>query len=504
MKMKLPELTHSTGLPQRFLLWLGTLLVSAGMLYQLQAFAGSPPVITSVSAAQDPLPSKNVTVHYTIRDPSGASSASVFIRVSKDSGATWTVPASTFTGDVGTNVAVTNSDQAKSAVWNAGADWDGNYGSRYRVRVVANNDTNFSLVPPGTYIRGNYLADGDGLQGGHIGQVYNDSDITDAPTNSVFVSGFFIEKNLVTGGQWNLVVGYATDQGVGYDLSSAIQQNPGAGPSFKASNHPIQNVNWFDAVKWCNARSEMEGLTPVYYLDANCQTVYRNGSATAPAPYIKAGNTNGYRLPTEAEWEKAARGGLTGHRFPWITGGAFFGQEDFISWDRANYTAGGQYVGQLCLFGGLDQLGRPLGVPYDEQAIGGYSGASGNDGHWSGSACQCETPGASCFSYIQTVPGGGSTSGPQPFTSPVGVFPANGCSLYDMAGNVNQWCWDWYDSSYYAPGQMDPQGPSSGSNRVSRGGSWDLTAGAARCAYRNAVPPISAFFDRGFRCVRGL
>ena len=95
----------------------------------------------------------------------------------------------------------------------------------------------------------------------------------------------------------------------------------------KTTNNPVQTVNGYDVVKWCNARSQLAGLTPVYYINASMlpTQVYRTGDFDTVYANWSA---NGYRLPTEAEWEKAARGGLSGKRFPW---------GDTISESQANY-----------------------------------------------------------------------------------------------------------------------------------------------------------------------
>ena len=145
-------------------------------------------------------------------------------------------------------------------------------------------------------------------------------------------------------------------------------------------------MDWYDTVKWCNARSQQAGLTPVYYTDANLTQVYTNGDVDA---VYANWSVNGFRLPTEAEWEKAARGGLSGQRFPW---------GDTISESQANYYS--YWSGSVPYY------------PYDVNSYSGFNPAF--------------------------------DTGAQPYTSPVGYFAPNGYGLYDMAGNVFEWCWDWY------------------------------------------------------------
>ena len=142
---------------------------------------------------------------------------------------------------------------------------------------------------------------------------------------SLTVSAFYMDQHEVNREYWNYVRAWAIANGYEFD-------NPGSG---KAWNHPVHSVSWYDAVKWCNARSEMEGRPPVYWTIAG---VYRAGSLNVVSQIPVAG----YRLPTSDEWEYAARGTVASRRFPWGY---------VITHDLANYIARGDilYDGSLTL-----------------------------------------------------------------------------------------------------------------------------------------------------------
>jgi len=211
----------------------------------------------------------------------------------------------------------------------------------------------------------------------------------------------------VTKAQWDAVYSWAVTNEYSFD-------NFRLG---KGWNHPVQTVNWYDCVKWCNARSEMDGRTPCYTVS---DSVYKTGQSSPNCNF----SANGYRLPTADEWEYAARGGLSGKRFPW---------GDTITHSRANYYS-------------LSENS------YDISSTRGYHPDYDDGG--------------------------------EPYTSPVGDFAANGYGLYDMAGNVWEWCND-----------------ASGSSRYIRGGCWDSYAYRLRCGYEYwLIPEYSSYF-LGFRAV---
>jgi formylglycine-generating enzyme required for sulfatase activity len=288
--------------------------------------------------------------------------------------------------------------------------------------VAETND--MVLIPAGTFVMGaTHETGGD-----------------DLPQHLVYVSAFYMNRYKVTLAEWDSVCTWATNRAP--DLKYQFTCGGGKGPT-----HPVLNLSWIDAVAWCNARSEMEGLTPCY-TNAN-GSVYRTGGAPE---YHCNWAANGYRLPTEAEWEKAARGGVSGHRFPWS-------DADTIQHTRANYQA------------------RTNVYSFDTSATSKYHPAY--------------------------------TNGWKPYTSPVGAFAPNGYGLYDMAGNATEWCWDFYSGTYYTTSpRIDPRGAlkalSAVDEKVYRAGNSQSLAPKVESSSRGKDQPHSAQPDGGLRTVRVL
>jgi formylglycine-generating enzyme required for sulfatase activity len=258
------------------------------------------------------------------------------------------------------------------------------------------------------------------------------------PAHSVTVAAFFMDKFEVTLGDWKTVATWANANG--YDLTVDLHVGDNPPPPL---DHPAPGVSWYEAVKWCNARSEMEGRLPAYYTDTQTTTVYRTGTLDLTSANVNwAGN--GYRLPTESEWEKACRGGLAGKTYSW-------GNE--TQTNRAN-----GWLFQLAI--DHTQAPYPLSTP-----VGYFNGS-------------------------QVVPGGGPDM-------------ANGYGLYDMSGNAWEWCWDRF-GDYDKPALFDPKGPDTGDRRLSRGGSWWNNETDLTNAHRYPFPPVgeNVYGQIGFRAIR--
>jgi len=233
------------------------------------------------------------------------------------------------------------------------------------------------------FVSGNEIIGKDGapmvlIPAGEFQMGSNDYD-DEKPVHTVYLDAFYMDAYEVTNAQYKKFM----------DATGHRAPEYWNDPKYNAPNQPVGGVSWYDAKAYADWAGE--------------------------------------RLPTEAEWEKAARGGLVGKKYPW---------GDTLTHDEAN-----------------------------------YFGTGGKD-MWE-------------------------------YASPVGSFAPNGYGLYDMVGNVWEWCADWYGSAYYAmsPGR-NPRGPSSGSSRVLRGGSWSVVGSSRRVATRDSSDPTYTSSAVGFRCAQ--
>ena len=251
-------------------------------------------------------------------------------------------------------------------------------------------------VPSGTYMMG------DTRGGGNPNE---------SPAHEITLDHFYVGKYLVTQAE------FAQYLEPGAEWINQLGQG---------DNHPAYNISWYHAIKYCNLRSMAEGFTPVYKINgstdpANWGAVPMFTNATWNA-VICDWNANGYRLPTEAEWEYAARGGS----------------------NTPDY-----------LYSGSDEIND----------VGWHEGNSVRKSH------------------------------------PVGGKAANGLMLYDMSGNVWEWCWDWF--GIYSEYPLDnPTGASSGTQRMRRGGSWGAEAYGSRVSHRVSTVPSTVNYNNGFRVCR--
>jgi formylglycine-generating enzyme required for sulfatase activity len=241
------------------------------------------------------------------------------------------------------------------------------------------------------------------VEGGTFQMGSNNGKSDEKPVHTVTVKSFSISKYEVTQKEWYEVMGTTVRQQ--RDMRDKSWSLYGEG-----DDYPMYYISWYEAVDYCNKRSIKEGLTPAY----------RGSGDNITCDW----NANGYRLPTEAEWEFAAKGGT----------------KEYI----ATEYSGNNSVGPVAW----------------------YSGNSGDKTH------------------------------------PVGTKAANSLGIYDMSGNIGEWCWDWF-GGYSGRSQTDPHGPATGSLRVVRGGWWNCPDQYVRSAYRDDYVPSSRGYDVGFRLVRG-
>ena len=205
--------------------------------------SAAAPVVSNVRGAQR-AGTKLIDITYDLSDPD---SATVFVSIQLFANGT-ALPAFSLSGDVGAGV---TPGFNKKITWNAGQDWNRRYTSSGSARIIVDDMTTTTPSATMAYVPAGFSAGSYGSHGG----------------SQVFTSGFYMDKTEVSRDTWETVKAWALANGYTFD-------NPGVST---AANHPVVGVSWYDVVKWCNARSEMEGLAPVYFTDASRTTVYRTG-----------------------------------------------------------------------------------------------------------------------------------------------------------------------------------------------------------------------------------
>ena len=369
------------------------------------------PVVSNVTAM--PLSDGQVRVRYDLAD-ADTYSLYVTLEVSSDGGATYATrpAASTMSGAVGSGV---SRGFGKTITWTSCKTFPGATGGNYKVRVTASDSYSGGWGGGGTPGDMVYIPAGSFLMGNNGSEPYTDSD--ELPQHSVYLSGYWIGMYEVTRGEYRRFM-----EAGGYGNPAYWSS---AGWSWKVLNGRTEPAYWAAAQDRGNGtftQTDSHPVVGVTYYEAEAYCAWAGG-----------------HLPTEAQWEKAAR---------WT----------------------GSYPNVY-----------PWGNVWDAEKCNNYNDHSSAGGG---------------YQRYQTAPVGSYPSGASPY------------GLQDMAGNVWEWCRDWYGSSYYSVSPTtDPQGPSSGSYRVLRGGSWyylvyDYYDYGGRCAKRFYYLPGNYWDDFGFRIAR--
>lgn len=307
-----------------------------------------------------------------------------------------------------------------------------------------------------------------------MGDIFNEGDENEKPAHQVSLGDFYLARHELTVAEFAAFIqasGYRTTADVdgrsnvfsGGQFAEAPNINwrcdaQGVVRTPDTYNHPVIHVSWNDAVQYCNWLSRQHGLRPVYQLDTieTAATPEMRRQVGSSVKLDDAGKqisenlrayqevmvadwtANGYRLPSEAEWEFAARSGGKNYRFAWGEGA------------------------------------MPIANIADA------------DAHKQGAA---KAPG-----WLNYADG-------YAFTSPVGTFKQGDLGLADLTGNVWEWCWDWF-LPYPTQAVTNYTGPTTGTYRILRGGGWRGSPPNLRTTGRNANVPESKGPMLGFRIAK--